>query len=82
MITQIIAAIPPAKIGTSIATGFSHGRLVRTSPLYSHANTVTGKNKTARTLLTSTCLVSLAVQYLCRWAYRISAFQIGLSLNA
>jgi hypothetical protein len=50
--------------------------------LYSHANTVTGKNKTARTLLTSTCLVSLAVQYLCRWAYRISDFQIGLSLNA
>lgn len=82
MTTQIIAAIPAPKIGTSIATGFSHRRLERTTALYSHTNTVTGKNKTPSISLTHACLVSLIVQYLCRWVYRTLDSQIGPSLNA
>jgi hypothetical protein len=82
MTAQITAAIPAPKIGTSIATGFSHRRLVRTTALYSHANTVTGKNKTPSVFLTHACLVSLVVQYLCRRVYRTLGSQVGLSLNA
>jgi hypothetical protein len=33
MTSQIIAAIPAPKIGTSIATGFNQRRLVRTTDL-------------------------------------------------
>jgi hypothetical protein len=48
MNTQINVAVPPPKIGTSIATGFGRQRLVSTTPSYSHTYTATGKNKTLR----------------------------------
>ena len=71
MKTQIIAAAPPPKIGTSIAASFGHERFVYTARTYSQSNTVMGKNKTLKAgdtdliWLNSTCLAALVARCLC-----------------
>src|ERR1700730_6581609 len=88
MNTQISAAVPPPKIGTSIATGFSRQRLVSTTPSYSQTYTVTGKNKTLRLddsdlmPLNCICFVALVARYACHWACRTLGSQAGLAPNA
>src|SRR5258708_8691359 len=88
MNTQISAAVPPPKSGTSIATGFSRQRLVSTTPSYSQTYTVTGKNKILRLAdselirLNCTCLVALVARYPCHWASRTLASQPGFAPTA
>src|SRR6202011_2624041 len=82
------AAVPPPKIGTSIATGFSRQRLVSTTPSYSQTYTVTGKNKILRLADSElirpncTCLVALVARYPCHWACRTLGSQAGFAPNA
>ena len=82
MTAQTVAATPPPKIGTSIAIHPGHWRLVRSTLVYSHVKTETGKNMTPSKTLPHASMVSLAVQYLCRRVYRTLYSQVGLSLNA